>query len=188
MKENSKIEKLGYNLSVIGAASLLILFGIQKFTFSGTAGIKSMTEGHFVFSTLYTFLTARTVSILLGIPQIALGLLMIASLRMAGLGKAAGIGGIVIFASSLLFLISYPDAWMLGAGFSQTVLFIVRDLPNLALSLRIWGDSRHRYVSPQPQITRKKINSPRRISPVSCLPIKDASKKVICIPINIYSN
>ena len=186
--ENSKIEKLGYSLSVIGAACLIMLFGVQKFTISGAAGIKSMTEGHFVFSALYTYFTPRTVSIFLGISQMALGLLMIASLRISALGKVAGIGGIIIFGSSLLFLISYPDAWMIGAGFSQTVLFIVRDLPNLALSLRIWGDSRRRMVHPQPQIKRTKTISPRRISAVSCLPVKDASKKDICIPINIYSN
>ena len=186
--ENNKIGKLGYSLSVIGAASLIMLFGIQKFTLSGAAGIKSMTEGHVVFSGLYTFLTARTVSILLGIPQMALGLLMIASLRIPAMGKVAGISGIVIFGSSLFFLTTYPGAWMLGAGFSQTVLFIVRDLPNLALSLRIWGDSRHRTGSHQMQIKKSKTTGPRRISAGSCLPIKDASKKDICIPINIYSN
>ena len=188
MLEKNKIENLGYSLSVIGAAALIMLFGIQKFTLSGATGIKSMTEGHFVFSALYNYLTPRTVSVLLGIPQMALGLLMLTSLKIARLGKVAGIGGIIIFGGSFLFLISYPDAWMIGAGFSQTVLFIVRDLPNLALSLRIWGDSRRRMVVPQPQINRIKTASPRRISAVSCLPIKDASKKEICMPINIYSN
>lgn len=187
MKGKNKIENWGYGLSLAGAASLLMFFGIQKYTPSGASEIRSMTEGHFVFSALYRFLDERTVSLLLGTAQMALGVLMLASLRVAGMGRIAGIAGVVIFGSSLFFLVSYPDAWMLGAGVSQAVLFIARDIPNLALSLRILGRSR-RDLSYEPQIKRIKMTSPRRISPDSCLPIKDASKQDICIPINIYSN
>lgn len=141
MKNDSKISNWAYKLSVIASAAALIIIGGYRLLPGGPAMDMEMLSGHFFFSWLYMVLSPAAVSALLAIPSISLGILLLASLRRAALGRYAGIAGVVFFGVSLVFILTVPDIWMFGYGIPQTVLLISKDVPNLAISLRVWANS-----------------------------------------------
>jgi len=141
MENGTKISRWAYKLSVIASAAALITIGLFRLLPGGPEMDREMLSGHFFFKWIYMVFTPTTVSILLAVPGVALGILLLASLRKASLGRYAGIGGIVFFIWSLAFILSVPGIWMIGHGIPQTVLLISKDVPNLAISLRVWANS-----------------------------------------------
>lgn len=128
---------LGYAISVIGVAILLVWIGIFKYTPTEATAIKPLVENHFLMNWLYTILSEQAVSILIGTVEIVVGFALIVSLKVNALAKYAGIASTIIFITTLSFLFTTPGAFKVVDGVLITEFFILKDIPSLGISLLV---------------------------------------------------
>ena len=133
----SRIYKLGYYVSLFGAALLLLWIGIFKFTPTEAAAIKPLIENHFLTFTLYHMAGIQTVSNAIGMIEIIIALLLIFSVKFAFLTRYAGIGMVITFLVTLSYLFTTPGIWKIVDGIPVTDFFILKDIMLLGFGLII---------------------------------------------------
>ncbi|KIO74882.1 membrane protein [Pedobacter lusitanus] len=136
-----KTNKSGYATGVIATIIVLIWIGLLKFTPSEAKAIKPLVENSWLMSWLYKIVSVQAASIMIGIFEIVTAVLLIFSFRSAKAGKIAGLLTIIIFSSTLSFLISTPGIWKLMDGVPVTDFFIVKDLAFLAVGIAVFNES-----------------------------------------------
>ncbi|MBK1895687.1 DUF417 family protein [Chryseobacterium paridis] len=130
--------KLGYYISLYGAALILLWIGIFKFTPTEAQGIKSLVENHFLTFFVYKIASVQLVSNAIGTIEIIIALLLIFSPKFVALKKYAGIGMIVTFLVTLSYLFTTPGIWKVVDGVPVTDFFILKDLMLLGFGLMIF--------------------------------------------------
>lgn len=135
----NNIEKTGYIMGVIGVALALIWIGIFKFTPTEAKAIEPLVSNHFAMSWMYGFLSVQTVSIIIGVVEIIVGLGLLASFFNREIGKYAGIFSSVIFLATLSFLLTTPNTWKTVDGVITTNFFLLKDICFLGISLMVVG-------------------------------------------------
>lgn len=130
--------KLGYYISLYGAALILLWIGIFKFTPTEAQGIKSLVENHFLTFFVYKIASVQAVSNAIGVIEIIIALLLIFSVKFAFLKRYAGIGMIVTFLVTLSYLFTTPGTWKVVDGVPITDFFILKDLMLLGFGLMIF--------------------------------------------------
>ncbi|MBB5636495.1 putative membrane protein YkgB [Pedobacter cryoconitis] len=136
-----KTNKSGYVTGVIAAIIVLLWIGIVKFTPSEAKAIQPLVEHSWLMSWLYQLFSIQTTSTIIGIFEIVTALFLTASFWSKKAGKIAGLLTIVIFATTLSFLISTPGIWKMMDGVPVTDFFIVKDLAFLAVGLQVLAQS-----------------------------------------------
>ncbi|MBB6501425.1 DUF417 family protein [Pedobacter cryoconitis] len=136
-----KTNKSGYLLGVIATIVVLLWIGILKFTPSEAKAIQPLVANSWLMSWLYQIFSVQMTSVLIGIFEIVTALLLIASFWNAKAGRIAGILTIIIFASTLSFLISTPGTWKMLDGVPVTDFFLVKDLAFLAIGIQVLNQS-----------------------------------------------
>ncbi len=137
-----KNNKSGYLAGVIATIVVLIWIGILKFTPSEAKAIKPLVENSWFMSWLYQLVSIQTTSILIGIFEIITAIFLIVSFWSTKAGKIGGWLTIIIFATTLSFLISTPGIWKLLDGVPVTDFFVLKDLAFLAIGLQVLDQSR----------------------------------------------
>lgn len=140
--QSNNLTRLGYKIGVFGVVSALIWIGIFKFFPTEAEAIKPLVSNHFAMSWLYSIMSDQAVSILIAIPEIVVGVLLLASIWKPKIGSIAGMASTIIFISTLSFLLTTPGIWKTTDGFLVTDFFIWKDIPLLAVSLMVWGNSK----------------------------------------------
>ncbi|WP_284464529.1 DUF417 family protein [Chryseobacterium sp.] len=135
--KNQSTYKLGYYISLFGAALILLWIGIFKFTPTEAAAIKPLVENHFLTFFVYKIMSVQAVSNLIGTIEIIIALLLLFSAKFAWLRKYAGIGMIVTFLVTLSYLFTTPGMWKVVDGVPVTDFFILKDLMLLGFGLMI---------------------------------------------------
>ncbi|MGE8432198.1 DUF417 family protein [Chryseobacterium joostei] len=135
--KNQSTYKLGYYISLFGAALILLWIGIFKFTPTEAAAIKPLVENHFLTFFVYKIMSIQAVSNLIGVIEIIIALLLLFSAKFAWLRKYAGIGMIVTFLVTLSYLFTTPGMWKVVDGVPVTDFFILKDLMLLGFGLMI---------------------------------------------------
>lgn len=130
--------KLGYYISLFGAALILLWIGIFKFTPTEAQGIKSLVENHFLTFFVYKIASVQAVSNAIGTIEIIIALLLIFSVKFAFLKRYAGIGMIITFLVTLSYLFTTPGVWKIVDGVPVTDFFILKDLMLLGFGLMIY--------------------------------------------------
>jgi uncharacterized membrane protein YkgB len=130
--------KLGYYISLFGAALILLWIGIFKFTPTEAQGIKPLVENHFLTFFVYKIASVQAVSNAIGTIEIIIALLLIFSVKFAFLKRYAGIGMIVTFLVTLSYLFTTPGVWKVVDGVLVTDFFILKDLMLLGFGLMIY--------------------------------------------------
>lgn len=130
--------KLGYYISLLGAALILLWIGIFKFTPTEAQGIKPLVENHFLTFFVYKIASVQAVSNAIGTIEIIIALLLIFSVKFAFLKRYAGIGMIVTFLVTLSYLFTTPGVWKVVDGVPVTDFFILKDLMLLGFGLMIY--------------------------------------------------
>jgi uncharacterized membrane protein YkgB len=130
--------KLGYYISLFGAALILLWIGIFKFTPTEAQGIKPLVENHFLSFFVYKIASVQAVSNAIGTIEIIIALLLIFSVKFAFLKRYAGIGMIVTFLVTLSYLFTTPGVWKVVDGVPVTDFFILKDLMLLGFGLMIY--------------------------------------------------
>lgn len=131
------LTRIGYYISLFGAALILLWIGIFKFTPTEAAAIKPLVENHFLTFFVYKIISVQAVSNLIGVIEIIIALLLIFSAKFAVLKKYAGIGMIVTFLVTLSYLFTTPGMWKVVDGVPVTDFFILKDLMLLGFGLMI---------------------------------------------------
>jgi uncharacterized membrane protein YkgB len=129
------MNKGGYYLNVAGTAFILLWIGIFKFTPTEAKAIQPLVANHFLMSWLYNVLSIQAVSNLIGVVEIIVGIGMLAALKWEKVGNYAGYGAVVIFATTLSFLLTTPNTWRLIDGVPITDFFILKDLALLGSAM-----------------------------------------------------
>lgn len=130
--------KLGYYISLFGAALILLWIGIFKFTPTEAQGIKPLVENHFLTFFVYKIASVQAVSNAIGAIEIIIALLLIFSVKFAFLKRYAGIGMIVTFLVTLSYLFTTPGVWKVVDGVPVTDFFILKDMMLLGFGLMIY--------------------------------------------------
>ncbi len=150
--ENTNTEGLGYTLENVGAniiryglVIILLWVGALKFTAYEAEGIQGLIANSPFMSWMYSVMSVRTASMLIGTVEIIAGL-MIAMRSFAP--KISAIGSIIaigIFLVTLHFLLTTPGVWQPGYGFPfpspMPGQFIAKDLALLGIAVWSAGEA-----------------------------------------------
>lgn len=136
-ESKNQLSRIGYYISLFGAALILLWIGIFKFTPTEAAAIKPLVENHFLTFFVYKIISVQAVSNLIGVIEIIIALLLIFSAKFAVLKKYAGIGMIVTFLVTLSYLFTTPGIWKIVNGVPVTDFFILKDLMLLGFGFMI---------------------------------------------------
>lgn len=137
IKKENRTGRIGYYISLFGAAIILLWIGIFKFTPTEAEGIKHLIENHFLTFFVYDIVSVQTVSNAIGAIEIIIALLLVFSVKFASLRKYAAIGMIVTFLTTLSYLFTTPGIWKVVDGVPVIDFFILKDLMLLGFGLMI---------------------------------------------------
>ncbi len=111
------LENVGANVIRYGLVVILLSVGALKFTAYEAEGIQGLVANSPLMSWAYSVFRVRSFAALLGLVEITLGIL-IATRPIAPKVSAIGsIGAIIMFLTTLSFLLSTPGVWQAGYGF-----------------------------------------------------------------------
>ncbi len=128
-----------------GLVIILLWVGALKFTAYEAEGIQGLVANSPLLSWAYSIFSVRTFSSLLGVGEIAIGL-MIAMRPIAPLVSAIGsFGAILLFLVTLTFMFSTPGVWQPGYGFPfpspMPGQFLAKDVALLAIAIWTAGEA-----------------------------------------------
>ncbi|AOV96565.1 hypothetical protein A9798_06110 [Edwardsiella hoshinae] len=125
----------GELIGLLTTALILIWLGVFKFTPTEAAAIKPLVEHHFLMAWLYATFSIQTVSNLIGLAEIVIGVALLIGLKQARIGLYAGLAACVIFAVTLSFMFTTPDVFKVVDGIPITEFFLFKDLAFFGISL-----------------------------------------------------
>lgn len=131
-KEN-RTGRIGYYISLFGAALIMLGIGIFKFTPTEAEGIKHLVENHFLTFFVYDIVSVQTVSDAIGTIEIIIALLLVFSVKFASLRKYAAIGMIVTSYDNKLFIYDSGNLENGRRGSGYRLLYLKR-----SDAFRIW--------------------------------------------------
>ncbi len=150
--ENTNTEGLGYTLENVGAniiryglVIILLWVGALKFTAYEAEGIQGLIANSPFMSWMYSVMSVRTASMLIGIVEIIAALLIATrpfAPKISAIGSFIAIG---IFLITLHFLLTTPGVWQPGYGFPfpspMPGQFIAKDLALLGIAVWSAGEA-----------------------------------------------
>src|SRR5580693_3264190 len=113
---SSQAEAVGRELARYGLVVVVGWIGLMKFTAYEAQGISLYVTNSPLLSWVYTSLSVRGFSAILGVVEVSIALLIAArpfSRRASALGSALAVG---MFLTTLSFLITTPGVWEASAG------------------------------------------------------------------------
>ncbi|MEO5889482.1 MAG: DUF417 family protein [Ferruginibacter sp.] len=138
-----KLNAFGMGLSRYGLAFLLLIFGALKFTNFEANGIQPLVQNSPFMSWLYQVADLSTTSGIIGTVEIGLAVMISLRPRLPMVSAVGSIGGILMFLTSLSFLISTPGMWTIMEGLPVPTDggFILKDLIFLGVSIWTAGEA-----------------------------------------------
>lgn len=131
------MKNIGFHLSIIGVALILIWIGLFKFTPTEARAIEPLVRHSPFMGWLYRFFSVQTVSILIGTAEIATGLLLLLKFVTPWGGLIGGFLATMTFVITLSFLFTTPGAVERVDGFILPDAFILKDLIALGVSVQV---------------------------------------------------
>ncbi|WP_262501285.1 YkgB family protein [Porphyromonas crevioricanis] len=108
-----------------------------KFTPMEAAAIRPLLEHHPITFWVYDVFGVQFVSILVGLAEISVALLLLLSIRVHSLRRYAGLGITFIFLFTLSFLFFTSGMWKVRDGVLITDYFILKDIAYLGFGLML---------------------------------------------------
>lgn len=134
------LENTGANVIRYGLVIILVFVGSLKFTAYEAEGIQGLVANSPLMSWAYSIFSVRAFSALLGIIEITLGILIATRPFAPKLSAIGSLGSIIMFLTTLSFLLTTPGVWQPGYGFPfpspMPGQFLAKDL--LLLGAAIW--------------------------------------------------
>src|SRR3954454_11478327 len=143
---SSQVEAVGSGLARYGLAVVVGWIALMKFTGYEAEGIHPFVAHSPLMSWVYSFMSVRGFSAVLGVVEVAIALLIAARPfwpRASALGSALAVG---MFLTTLSFLVTTPGVWEPSAGGFPALSgkpgqFLIKDLALLGISLWTLGEA-----------------------------------------------
>lgn len=135
----------GTHISRYSLVLILFWIGIQKFTLAEAEGIKPLIEHSPLMSWMYSFLSVRAVSSVIGVVEISVALLMALRPISPKASFVGSLGAIITFLTTVSFLFTTPgvldhsNAVPLLGGVGG---FLIKDLALLGCAVWTGGEAR----------------------------------------------
>ena len=139
-----RLERVGSAVLRYGLALILVWIGALKFAAYEAAAIEGLVANSPVLSWTYRLAGVPTVAVLIGVAEIALGGLIAVRPLAPRVSALGSIGAILMFLTTLSFLLTTPGVWQPDLGFpflSGAGQFLVKDLILLGAAVRTAGES-----------------------------------------------
>ncbi len=135
------MEKLGFNLSLIGVATILIWIGLFKFTPTEAKAIQPLVSHSPLVSWMYNLMSLQTVSNSIGLIEVITGILLLLNYFTPYGGLIGGFLSAITFIITLSFIFSTPNGIEKIDNFILPDAFILKDLMALGISISIFAKS-----------------------------------------------
>ena len=139
-----RLERVGAAVIRYGLALILVWIGALKFGAYEATAIEGLVANSPVLSWTYRLGSVSTVAALIGVAEIILGCLIAARPFAPRLSALGSLGAILMFLTTLSFLLTTPGVWQPDLGFpflSGAGQFLVKDLVLLGAAIWTAGDS-----------------------------------------------
>ena len=141
-----QVEAVGRALARYGLVVVVAWIGLMKFTAYEAEGISLYVANSPLMSWVYSSISVRGFSAVLGVVEVAIALLIAARPfwpRASALGSALAVG---MFLTTLSFLVTTPGVWEPSAGGFPALSavpgqFLIKDLALLGISLWTLGEA-----------------------------------------------
>lgn len=149
------LEKIGALIIRYGLVIILLWIGGLKFTMYEAEGIKPLLENSGLMSWGYSLMSVQGFSILIGIIEIILGILIALYPFAPKISAWGSYGTIVMAIVTLSFILTTPSGaiWQDGQGFPflspMPGQFLLMDLLLLGSAVSTAGEARNASMSPQ---------------------------------------
>lgn len=134
-------QSLGYTVSVLGLAMLLLWIGIFKFTPTEAKAIEPLVVNSFLMSWLYKIASVQGVSIIIGSIEIITAVCLLLHFFVKKAGIVGGMLSGLTFLATLSFLFTTPGVFKTVDGVPITEFFVLKDVLALGISLMVLGRS-----------------------------------------------
>ena len=111
------LETIGVIVIRYGLVAVLLWVGALKFTAYKAEGIQGLVANSPLLSWAYSVFSVRSFAALLGVIEIALGVLIATRPFAPKLSAIGSIGAILMFLITLTFVLTTPGVWQPGYGF-----------------------------------------------------------------------
>ena len=134
------LEGVGANVIRYGLVVILLWVGALKFTAYEAEAVQGLIANSPLFSWLYSVTSVRGASMLIGIVEITLGVLIATRPVAPKISAIGSIGAIIMFLLTLTFVLTTPGVWQAGYGFPfpspMPGQFLAKDI--MLLGAAIW--------------------------------------------------
>ncbi len=141
----STLENVGANVTRYSLVIILLWVGALKFTAYEAEGIQGLIANSPLMSWMYSVMSVRGASMLIGTIEILCGLLIATRPFAPKLSAIGSIGAIITFLTTLTFLFTTPGVWQPGYGFPfpspMPGQFIAKDLALLGIATWSAGEA-----------------------------------------------
>lgn len=139
-----RLERIGAAVIRYGLALIIVWIGALKFAAYEAAAIEGLVTNSPLLSWMYGIADVPTVAAVIGTGEIVLGLLIAIRPFAPRVSAVGSLGAILMFLTTLSFLLSTPGVWQPDYGFpflSGAGQFLVKDLILLGAAIWTAGDS-----------------------------------------------
>lgn len=134
------LENIGEKIIRYGLVIILLSVGALKFTAYEAEGIQGLVANSPLMSWAYSVFSVRSYSAILGVIEITLGILIATRPFAPKISAIGSIGAIIMFITTLSFLLTTPGVWQAGYGFPfpspMPGQFLIKDI--MLLGAAIW--------------------------------------------------
>src|SRR5262245_62117987 len=142
-----RLEDIGKIIIRYGLVVILLWIGALKFTAYEAQNIQGLVANSPLMSWVYSVMTTRGFSALIGVIEITLGILIALRPISPKLSAIGSLGAIGMFLVTLSFILTTPGVWQQGYGFpfpsSSPGQFLLKDLVNLGAATYTAGEALH---------------------------------------------
>lgn len=152
---DTNLMQTGLTFARYSLAAIFIWVGLLKFTAYEAKNIEPMLTNSPIWTSAYDSIGLFNLSSLIGVIEIAIGVLIAVRAFAPRLTVIGGLGAIISFIITLSFMFTTPGVWEPGYGFpSLSALpgqFLAKDLVMLGVSIWITGEALNavRMLSPR---------------------------------------
>lgn len=149
----STLTNFGIGVLRYGLAAILLYYGAFKFTTVEAKAIEPLVANSPLMFWLYSILSVQSVSILIGITEIIVALLLCLRPIAPKLSAVGSLGAIAMTLTTLSFLLSTPGAWTSVPGFPLPVTaeagaFLIKDVFLLGAAIVTAGEALEHASNP----------------------------------------
>ncbi len=139
------LEGVGAGIIRYGLVIILLWVGALKFTAYEAEGIQGLVANSPLFSWMYSVMSVRGASMLIGTIEIILGVLIATRPVAPKISAIGSIGAIIMFLLTLTFVLTTPGVWQPGYGFPfpspMPGQFLAKDIMLLGASIWTAGEA-----------------------------------------------